>query len=299
MILPERRNRLVLRVEEVVRVERVVPEELEQRAAQRIRAGARGDVDQRRRLAAELRRILRLLDLEFLNRVDRRIDDEVVEQLVGHLHAVEHVDVVTGALPADVRQRTRLLQCVTARAARRDDDRVAQLREREEVAAIEWKLHDLLVLDDVADLRVGRLQQRVSAVTLTLLGQAPDLEREVQRQRLSQLHDNTGPDDTTEPGEIDGDHVHADPHRHQKIPPDLVGDLLDTDTTIDVFGDHASSRQHTALSVTHDTGDLAGVCLCRDCCRENRETQECTDTGPKMSSYWRRHRNLGVNLTPR
>ena len=39
--------------------------------------------------------ILRLLNLEFLDRIDRRVDDEIVEQLVGHLHAVEQVDVVT------------------------------------------------------------------------------------------------------------------------------------------------------------------------------------------------------------
>ena len=129
-------------------------------AAERVRAGARRDVDQRRRLAAELRRVLRLLDLEFLDRVDRRIDDEVVEQLVGHLDAVEQVDVVTRALAADVGQRPGLLQRVAARAAGRNDDGVAQLREREEVAAVQRELHDLAVLDDVADLGVRRLQQR-------------------------------------------------------------------------------------------------------------------------------------------
>ncbi len=40
----------------------------------RVAAGLGRDVDQRRRLAAELRRVHRLLDLEFLDRVDRRVD---------------------------------------------------------------------------------------------------------------------------------------------------------------------------------------------------------------------------------
>ena len=66
--------------------------------------------------------------------------------------AVEQVDVVAGALSADVWQRPGLLQRLAARAARRNHDRVAELREREEVAAVQRELHDLAVLDDVADL---------------------------------------------------------------------------------------------------------------------------------------------------
>ena len=75
-----------------------------------------------------------------------------------------------GSLAADVGQRARLLQRFAARAARRDDDGVAQLGEREEVAAVQRQLHDLAVLDDVADLGVRRLQQRRSAVDPDLLG---------------------------------------------------------------------------------------------------------------------------------
>ena len=76
----------------------------------------------RRCLAAELGRVLGLLDLELLDRLDRRIDDEIVEQLVGHLDAVEQVDVVTGTLPAHVGQWSGLLQRVSARAAGRKND---------------------------------------------------------------------------------------------------------------------------------------------------------------------------------
>ena len=62
--------------------------------------------------------------------------------------------------PPTFGQRPGLLQRLAARAAGRDDDGVAELRQREEVAAVQRQLHDLAVLDDVADLGGGRLQQR-------------------------------------------------------------------------------------------------------------------------------------------
>ena len=80
------------------------------------------DVDEGRRLAAELRRIHRLLDLELLDRIDRRVEHEVVEQLVGHLRAVHQVDVVARALAADVRELAGLAERAAARAARRNHD---------------------------------------------------------------------------------------------------------------------------------------------------------------------------------
>ena len=58
---------------------------------------------------------------------------------------------MAGSLAADVGQRTGLLQRLAARAARREHDGVAQLRQRQEVPSVERELHDLAVLDDVAD----------------------------------------------------------------------------------------------------------------------------------------------------
>jgi hypothetical protein len=71
LILPERRHRLVFGIEVVVGVEDVVAVEPEQAAVQPVAARPGGDVDQRRRLAAELRGIHRFLDLELLDRIDR------------------------------------------------------------------------------------------------------------------------------------------------------------------------------------------------------------------------------------
>ena len=105
-----------------------------------VAARLRDDVDERGGLAAELRRIHRLLNLELLNRVDRRADDEVVEVLVGDLHAVDQVDVVAAALAVDVRQRAGLAERRTARAAGRNRDAVGQLRQLDELPAVERQL---------------------------------------------------------------------------------------------------------------------------------------------------------------
>ena len=51
-------------------------------------------------------------------------------------------------------------------------DGVAQLRQRQEVAAVQRQLHDLAVLDDVADLGGRRLQQRRRRLDDDLLGHA-------------------------------------------------------------------------------------------------------------------------------
>ena len=71
LMLPEQRHRLVLGVEVAACVEPLVAHELEGAAVQRVGPRAGGHVDQRRRLAAELRGVLRLLDLELLHRLRR------------------------------------------------------------------------------------------------------------------------------------------------------------------------------------------------------------------------------------
>src|SRR5205085_2320974 len=58
-------------VEEVARIERVVAQELEQLAVEFVRAGARGDVDDRAGVAAVLGAEGRVVGLELLHGVDR------------------------------------------------------------------------------------------------------------------------------------------------------------------------------------------------------------------------------------
>ena len=176
LILAERWNGLVLRIEIVPRIEHLVAEELEHAALKRVGACAGRDVDQGGGLAAELRRILRLLDLELLNGVDRRADDQVVEELVRDFDAVQQIDVVAGSLAADVRERPGLLQRLPSGSTRGQHDGVAQLSERQEGSAVERQLHHDAVLDDVADFRVRRLQERHVRGHANLLGRSAHVE---------------------------------------------------------------------------------------------------------------------------
>src|SRR5436853_1220735 len=89
LVLAKWRYRLVGIVEEILRVEHFVSEELEQASVKSIRPGFGGHVDEGRRLSSEFRRIHRLLNLEFAYRFHRRADDEIVEIFIGDLHAVE------------------------------------------------------------------------------------------------------------------------------------------------------------------------------------------------------------------
>ena len=83
------------------------------------------------------------------------------------------------ALTTDIRQRAGLLQRLAASATRRDHDGVAQLCEGQEVAPVQWQLHDLTVLDDVADFGRRDLQQGQGALHFDLLGQPLHPEREM------------------------------------------------------------------------------------------------------------------------
>jgi hypothetical protein len=278
LVLPQRWHRRVLRIEEVVGVEGVVAVELEQAASKRVGARPGRDVDQRRRLAAEFRGIHRLLDLELLDRVDRGIDHQVVEQLVGDLSAVQQIDVVTRSLPTDVGQRARLLQGFPTRPARRNDHGIAQLGEAEKIAAVERELHDFAVLDDVADLRSRHLQQRQRALHVHLLGQALHAQCEVERERASDLDDD-GVCLRLKTAETRFDRPRAEPQSRQKEAAIGIGRPLDHGTGRRMGGDHLRAWQHAADAVANDTADLAGVDL-----RGNRSHRQCIqhrdDSGP-------------------
>lgn len=65
-------------------------------------AGFGGDVDQRGRFAAELGSVTRFLNLELLNGVDRRVDDQIVEILVGDFYTIDEVGPMRNSIPVFV-----------------------------------------------------------------------------------------------------------------------------------------------------------------------------------------------------
>ena len=228
---------------------------------QPVAAGSGGDVDQRRRLPAELRGIHRFLDLELLDRVDRWVDHEVVEQLVGDLGAVQQVDVVARSLSTDVGQRPRLLERIAARAAGRNHDGVTELRQREEVPSVQRELDDLAVVDDVADFGGVRLQQAVPAATVMFSAtpSTPSLKSTFKVRPNSSSRPlcvcGAKPDDDAVmshwPGRSAG----------RKKRPCCVGHPLDDQAGGGMLRRHRRSRKSRSRDVPDDAGDLAGVRL--------------------------------------
>ena len=131
----------VRRLKEVPRVQRLVAEELEAAAVKRVRAGLGRQVDDAAVEAAELGGRAVALDLELLNRVDDREERDLAGLRLQHRDAVEQI--LVGARPAAV--DARQLRVGRQRHAGRER------RQRDEGAAVQRQLHDLLVLDDVAE----------------------------------------------------------------------------------------------------------------------------------------------------
>ena len=83
------------RIAEISRVHGGVAEEMVNLAVNFIRSGARGDVDDGSGVPAVLRAICRVIDFEFFNGVDGRLERNLILRHVAHLNAVDHeVDFV-------------------------------------------------------------------------------------------------------------------------------------------------------------------------------------------------------------
>jgi len=293
-VLVQRRHRLGRIVEVVARVEGVVAHEFDRGAVERIAPRLGDDVDQRRRLAAELRRVERFLNLEFLDRVDRGADDEVVEVLVGDLDAVEQIDVVAAALTEDCRQRAGLLERRAARPAGRQHDAVAQLRELEELPAVERQQRHLAVVDDVADLGGRRLQQRRHAGHRHRLGAIAERQRDRHVEPLPDLQRDVRSRHCTEAVETDGQRVLTDRQRGQEEAAAGVGGARDAQPAGDVHGDDRRARQDAADRIGDDALNLRGVGLRVQRCGQRAEEQRECDDEPRTPPWKAPHSHDGI-----
>src|SRR5678809_708332 len=104
--------------------------------------------------------------------------------------------------------RDSLLERVAACAAWRQHHPVAELREGEEVPAVQRNLDDLTILDDVADLRV-RAKQRWVTGDDDLFAHASRFELKVDGERLPKTQHQPGSNDAPEAGEVGREGVGA------------------------------------------------------------------------------------------
>ena len=153
--------------------------------------------------------------------------------LVGHLHAVDQVDVVAAALAVDVGQRPGLPERGAARAAGRNRHAVGQLRQLDELPAVERQLLDLAVVDDVADFGVGRLQQRRDAGDRDVFACAGRSGSVTGRSSVwPTCSDQSGARDGLEAVELDHDLVLADRQRRQEEPAAAVRPAFERKPTV-------------------------------------------------------------------
>ncbi len=137
--------------EKVAGVDGVVAQEFVKVAVKAVAPGAGHNVDDARGFAAELRTVIRLVDFKFLHVVGGGIQDDVVVVFVGNAGAIDHEQVVAGALAENIDELAGLLEGIAARAAGRIDDAFAEEREFEELVVFQRKREHLRVLDEVAD----------------------------------------------------------------------------------------------------------------------------------------------------
>src|SRR5438132_1631863 len=88
-------------------------------AAEEFRSRFRDSINVRGSLAAEFRGVNRLLDFEFLQGIDRRRNDKIVEVLVRDRNAIQRVKIVSRTLTRDDHLPARLRKRRSARAHRR------------------------------------------------------------------------------------------------------------------------------------------------------------------------------------
>ena len=261
LVALERRDRPIVAIEVVLRVERRMARELEDRAVQLVGARLGRGVDLRDRPA-----VLRVEqagdDVELLQRVHRRQQHVGVEVQVGVLDPVERVVVVVDALAGDVQREAVALpaHALLALARRGTVGRGAgdERGELQVVPSIQRQLDDRPVLDDRADRRVRGLQQRRAARDLDHLGELADFQRERDPARAAHLHGDVPSLQGAEPAERGLQGVDARLDRRHHVQPRLVGLELAHGVGALVGQRDRHARHRRAAGIGHDAADFTG-----------------------------------------
>jgi hypothetical protein len=188
-------------------------------------------------------------------------DHQVVEELVGDLGTVQQVDVVARSLTADVGQRTCLLERIAARATRRENDGVTELCQGQEIPSVEGKLHDLAVLDDVADFSGIRLQYRSVDADRDVFSDTFDAEPELHVQGPTHLQHDPFLSLRREACQRRRNIPLAGSQGWKKVASPGIGHPLDEHASGGMPGCDCRSREHTARDVLDDAGNLTGIRL--------------------------------------
>ncbi len=153
--------------------------------------GARldGRVHHRTGGASQFGAEVRGLHLEFLNRVDRRKDDEVgaVQEVHGVRVVVDAIEQVVILRRAETVRREGARRGIAAGVSLRRLHAGAKLGKEGEIAAVQGKVIHLLLADHLADRCFLGLQQRRRRVHFNGFRRRAQLERNVHLQNLRDL----------------------------------------------------------------------------------------------------------------
>ena len=203
LVALERRLGLTLEVEEVPGVEVLVPIELEQLAVERVRARARGDVHHRSRAAPVLRAQGLVVDLELGDGVDRRLEGDLVLDLVVEVDPVDHEVHGVFAVPGGVERKRPLAPEGRGQEAGLAGGHRARNEEPEiyEVAPVEGDLLNDALADHLADRSRGGLDHGRFGRHRDLFGHSTHAELHVEHDRLRDPKDDAVDDLRLEAGQ--------------------------------------------------------------------------------------------------
>ena len=160
---------------------------------------------------------------------------------------------MAAALAVDARQRPCLAEGGAPRAAGRNGHAVGQLRQLDELAAVQRQLLDLPVVDDRGDFGIGGHEQRRFRDDGDLVRKLAELERDRDIDLLARVEHQPAPDEAPEAGQLDRQRVLPDRQRRHEEPAACVGDALEPGADGAVGNHDARARQQAALFVTHKT----------------------------------------------
>ena len=293
-------ERVLLLVEKLARVHRRVPQIFERRAVKGIRPALDRGVDDTPGAAAELGRERVRLDLELLDRVYRRSDDECRA-----VQEVDHVDVVVDAIEQVVVLPVRpdavgreVAADHQAQAARGPCTVVASCRnharrdggELREVPSVKGKLCRRLAVDHVAERRRLGLGLGRRADDLNRLADVTDLEREIDLQAVLHLHFDPALALFFEAGKLCGDLIRARLEQRGRIVARRVAHGAEHGVRFDVTDRHGHAWDHGAGLVADGSDNGAGVAL-----RVNRASRY-QDKAHRKAYQQRTQIPHGINL---
>ena len=135
-------------IEKVSCIQPVVTQKFVRFSVELLRAGARGDIDDRARVPAEFRAVCGVVDLEFGHGIDRGLESDLILQHVTQVYAIDHevdgvlasTSTVKGQCPLSADRDSQKAICRTRHRSR------DQLRQIDEVPAVQRNLlHNVLI----------------------------------------------------------------------------------------------------------------------------------------------------------